>query len=107
MEMYSELQCSKVHSVQDSVLQYDQCLAVSALFTIFSCSSTMYLGVVYVITAIVFSYLFFSFDAAWGQLGANPHFCPRTHSSQTNHRLRSEILQKFPWGNVRIYSFSR
>lgn len=47
------------------------------------------------------------FHPAWGQPGADAHFCSRPHSSQTHHSLRSEILQKFPWGNVRIHSFSR
>lgn len=51
-------------------------------------------------------FLFFLLSAR-GQPGADPHFCSRTHSSQTDHSLRSEILQKFPWGNVRIHSFSR
>ena len=45
--------------------------------------------------------------SARGQPGADPHLCSCTHSSQTHHSLRSEILQKFPWGNVRIHSISR
>lgn len=54
-----------------------------------------------------FSFSLFFLHSARSQPGADPHFCSRTHSSQTDHSLRSEILQKFPWGNVRIHSFSR
>lgn len=67
-------------------------------------------GEVYTFTTtewcVILSFFCFLLSAR-GQPGADPHFCSGTHSSQTDHSLRSEILQKFPWGNVRIHSFSR
>lgn len=90
---------------------WSQRLADSALVTIFSC-----INIECTIGGSLYDYnhcmmcrflFLFSLHSARGQPGADPHFCSRTHSSQTHHSLRSEILQKFPWGNVRIHSFSR
>lgn len=98
--------CSKVHGVQDSVLQHDPSARPSRLSSLLLVAVLqMYFGVVDVIATIPYSLI--SLNTAGGQPGANPHFCSRTHSSQTNHRLWGEILQKFPRGNVGIYSFSR
>lgn len=41
------------------------------------------------------------------QPGADPHFCPCTHTTKAHHRLRSEVLQKFPRRNARLHAFSR